>query len=149
MDSYLTVILNFLISGVAIILALVRFQSDKNKDNSADRDAMDRRLDAMQTDYNRQIADYKLCCETRFTRIETRFDIFWKDFEAQMAKYLHSPHTPETDVLLEKLEAGVISPEERKMLCEKIEGHITRREYAPEVIPAAAALKAHLSVWKF
>lgn len=42
----------------------------------------------------------------RITVLETKVEVFWKFLEENIAKILHSPHTPEIDALLDKLIDG-------------------------------------------
>lgn len=39
-------------------------------------------------------------------RLQTQIEPFWKMVEMEVPRILHSPHTPETDRLLEQLENG-------------------------------------------
>ena len=41
---------------------------------------------------------------------------FWKIIELELPKLIHSPHTPEIDILLEKMSEGKLSIEEAKDL---------------------------------
>lgn len=41
--------------------------------------------------------------------LETKIDVFWKNVAYDAAKILHSPHTPELDVLLEGFQDGTLT----------------------------------------
>ena len=48
--------------------------------------------------------------------MEPKIELFWSNVEAIMAKYAHSPHTPEIDGLLLKVRAKDITPQEHSHL---------------------------------
>ena len=48
----------------------------------------------------------------RLVRIETKVDVFWKAVEGRLVDMLHSPHSPEVDVLLDKMKQGGLSLDE-------------------------------------
>ncbi len=62
--------------------------------------------------------------QTQLARLETKMEPFWSLIEIQVAKMLHSPHTPEMDILLEKLIDGSLNLKENlnldSMLCETL-----------------------------
>lgn len=41
--------------------------------------------------------------EQRITKLETKMELIWNYVDDNMGKILHSPHTPEIDVLIEKM----------------------------------------------
>jgi len=45
----------------------------------------------------------------RLTALETKIEPFWEMVQKELPKILHSPHTPELDVLLEKMANGNIN----------------------------------------
>jgi hypothetical protein len=145
MDSEIIfAVLSIVIAGSALIITVTKNQSANRRLTLEDERAMDKRLDSMKTEIDKRLSDYKLEMEHRLTEIEGKVNIFWKDFETKMANFLHSPHTPETDILLEKLGAGTITMDEKLILCGFLEGHVRNKEYSPEKIPAAIALSIHL-----
>jgi|SRR5688572_12007362 len=60
--------------------------------------------------------------DERLGVIEKQVTLFWRMVEQHMTTVLHSPHTPEMDVLLERYQAeGIeLSPEEAKELSERL-----------------------------
>jgi len=54
--------------------------------------------------------------KNRITRLETQMQPFWTIIEKEIPKLLHSPHTPEIDVLLDKMSQGILTIEEAKDL---------------------------------
>ncbi len=52
--------------------------------------------------------------------LETKIDVFWKNVAFDAARILHSPHTPELDVLLEKLGRDELIPVETARLIEML-----------------------------
>lgn len=56
----------------------------------------------------------------RVTRSETTIQIFTETLKNHLATQLHSPHTPEKDVLLEKLHDNTITKEEACKLKEMV-----------------------------
>lgn len=42
----------------------------------------------------------------RVTALETKIDPFWRVIQDKLPAFLHSPHTPELDKLLERYQAG-------------------------------------------
>lgn len=42
----------------------------------------------------------------RLIVVETKLNLFFKDVSLTKADFLHSPHTPELDLLLEKVQSG-------------------------------------------
>lgn len=53
---------------------------------------------------------------SRIESIETKIELFWEVVREKVIGIIHSPHTPETDILLDKLRDKTISPEEAKEL---------------------------------
>lgn len=54
--------------------------------------------------------------------LQRQGDLFWKMVEQHMTTVLHSPHTPDLDLLLEKYQAGIkLSEDEAKELAYKLE----------------------------
>jgi hypothetical protein len=56
----------------------------------------------------------------RITKLETQMQPFWSIIEKELPKLIHSPHTPEIDVLLDKLMAGILTIDEAKELKERL-----------------------------
>jgi hypothetical protein len=48
----------------------------------------------------------------RLVALETKVSPFWKIVETELPKIIHSPHTPEIDVLLDKMAEGKLDKEE-------------------------------------
>ena len=48
----------------------------------------------------------------RLTKLETQMAPFWNIIEKELPKLIHSPHTPEIDILLEKMIEGVLTRDE-------------------------------------
>lgn len=136
----ITTIIPIIIALIAVIISLAEFNYNKNRNQSKDNTTSIEQIGSLRSEFDGKLSDYKLEMEHRLTEAEGKIDIFWKDFERKMATYLHSPHTPETDKLLEKLADGILTDEERIKLCQALEGHIDRKEYAPEKVPIAIAL---------
>ena len=146
MESSIFVIVTIVISLIALIVSVAQYNSHQNRQDREDERKVDDRLDKLEAKFNKELSQYKIEMEHRITELESHVNIFWKDFEKKMANYLHSPHTPETDKLLEKLADKGLEEPEKKELCAKIEEHLKKKEYAPEKVPAALALIAHLCV---
>lgn len=54
----------------------------------------------------------------RIAKLETKVELFWGSMKRAAAELLHSPHTPEFDVLLERSQIGVLSKDEARRLRE-------------------------------
>lgn len=52
---------------------------------------------------------YAISIEHRFSVLETKMDVFWKNVGKSAADILHSPHRPELDRWLERYQAGELS----------------------------------------
>ena len=50
----------------------------------------------------------------RITRLETKMELFWGTMKNAASDILHSPHTPEFDILLEKNKLGKLSKAEKE-----------------------------------
>ena len=50
--------------------------------------------------------------KNRLTKLETQMQPFWNLIERELPKIIHSPHTPEIDILLEKMIEGVLTRDE-------------------------------------
>lgn len=60
----------------------------------------------------------------RIKDLEVKIGLFWKIVEQEIPKILHSPHTPEIDVLLEKVMGGNITSDEAYELKCKLKGEL-------------------------
>jgi hypothetical protein len=85
------------IAIASIVIALATFLWNKYK---------------YQAEQANQWTCYKLEIESRLKDTETKVNLYWKSVEARMAKYVHSPHTPVIDKLLEKMQAGELGKED-------------------------------------
>jgi hypothetical protein len=76
-------------------------------------------------------------------RLQTQIEPFWKMVETEVPRILHSPHTPETDKLLEQLENGcLLSLEDIRVLKNSIRLALQGGEYSPgKRFPAALLVK--------
>lgn len=50
--------------------------------------------------------------KNRLTKLETQMQPFWNLIEKELPKLIHSPHTPEIDVLLDKMIDGKLTQDE-------------------------------------
>jgi hypothetical protein len=50
--------------------------------------------------------------EKRFSKLETKIELFWTTIEKNATEFIHSPHTPDLDKLLEKAHDKSLTPEE-------------------------------------
>ncbi|MDD5511383.1 MAG: hypothetical protein PHI12_11340 [Dehalococcoidales bacterium] len=121
-----------------------KVREDLSKQISQVKDDLKKEVIEVKDDINNRFHDYEIKQEHRITEIEGKIGIFWQDFNKKMAGLIHSPHTPETDLLLDKVVAGTITKQEALDLCAKIQGHIEKKEYPPEKVPAAIALVVSL-----
>lgn len=78
--------------------------------------------------------------------IEAKIELWWKSLGSKAAKILHSPHTPELDGLLEKVQAEQLSASELSrltLLLEEMENDKTeelpRRELAAHLLVTLCA----------
>jgi hypothetical protein len=76
-------------------------------------------------------------------RLQTQIEPFWKMVETEVPRILHSPHTPETDKLLEQLENGCLfTLEDILDLKCAIKEALQKGEYSPgRRFPAALLVK--------
>lgn len=63
-----------------------------------------------------KILSYLQNIRERLVKVETKTDLFMAALQSWSVKVLHSPHAPDRDHLLEKLEKGSITREEAKTL---------------------------------
>ena len=56
----------------------------------------------------------------RLTKLETQMAPFWNIIEKELPKLIHSPHTPEIDILLDKMVERKLTIFEAKDLKEKL-----------------------------
>ncbi len=70
----------------------------------------------------------------RLTKLETQMSPFWKIIECEIPKLIHSPHTPDIDVLLEKMSDRKISIEEMKDLKCKLGDEIVNPNLKKELL---------------
>lgn len=76
--------------------------------------------------------------ENAATKIKV--DLFWKVVEKEMIGILHSPHTPDLDVLLDKLKNDIITPEEVRELFDRLQTFILTAETTKSSETIAAAI---------
>lgn len=99
-------------------------------------------VDARHTDHDNKID----CLIKSNATIEAKIELWWKSLGAKAAKILHSPHTPELDSLLEKVQTEQLSTSELSrltMLLEEMENDKTeplaRRELAAHLLVTLCA----------
>jgi hypothetical protein len=54
--------------------------------------------------------------KNRLVKLETQMQPFWSIIEKELPKIIHSPHTPEIDILLDKMVEGKLTIEDAKDL---------------------------------
>ncbi len=90
------------------------------------------------------IAEHNLHLEHRLTKLETKSDFTQQaivEIEATLSKYLHSPHTPEIDNLLDKVINHTITLTERARLRELLVEALNNPEI-DDLIQIAAGILA-------
>ena len=103
------------LSIISLIFVALNFVKAQYLDKAAD--------ERRRTEEARELAKCKaadeLSLERRFSRIEsqvgsieTKVGLFWATVTPALAALLHSPHTPEADILIEKLSGNTINNEE-------------------------------------
>jgi len=80
--------------------------------------------------------------EARFVRLETQMELYWHSVEDRLSKNLHSPHLPETDILLEKVLDGTITLAERQQLINQLLDHLCEDALAREKCVSAEVMIA-------
>lgn len=92
----------------------------------------------VQAIYQRWVADARrdIKYEHRFTNLETKVELYWNSVEDALAKGVHSPHTPEADRLLEKIQTDQITLPERMRLRQLLIAQIC--ELTPDPIRCTA-----------
>ena len=73
----------------------------------------------------------------RITRLETKVELFWGTMKKAAADLLHSPHTPEFDMLLEKSKADKLTRAEAMRLKELL---LEERKTGDKISQFVAAL---------
>lgn len=82
--------------------------------------------------------------EHRFTELETKTNLFWHTVETKMTEFVHSPHTPDIDPLLEKMATKNLTTDEAKDLLYQLECALRDHLYAGEKVLAVIFITARL-----
>ncbi len=88
--------LPYLFSGAFLLLAILTFAYARKRDNKEEFT---------------KLSDKVEIALNRLTVIETKAEIYFKGMSVSAAQALHSPHTKELDVLLEKFQRDEIQSE--------------------------------------
>jgi hypothetical protein len=97
--------------AVAAIALLLKF-SDRSKKHQEQIREEWREADSEISKLLSEMSDEFTEMHAEIEVMKKQLEVFWRGVAYNSASLLHSPHTPELDVLIEKFTTGVISPEE-------------------------------------
>ncbi len=133
-----------IITGVVVV---VRWIQDGRRTDVLDAKELDRRfaeqnknIDLRLDGFKSEFDKYQVKTGERIAALETKIDPFWNS----LGKFLHSPHTPETDILLESFCSGLITIDQKITLADRLEDGIKDGVYAGDKTAAAFCLIAYL-----
>lgn len=137
MDKIYLLLPGLLISAISLYLAIDARRHSRRREGASDWQA---RIDGLRLEFLPLLVLTRTM-EADLLVLKKQVEIFWKGVSFSSAQALHSPHSPELDILIEKFQRGQIDDEELgefKAMLRHIETDDTetafRRKAASEVL---------------
>jgi len=99
---------SFCVAGVALLLKFLDRNDRRQEDLRIEWRQADEDLRSLLKEMHGEFSDMHSEIEV----MKKQMEVFWKGVAYNAASLLHSPHTPETDALIEKFVGGTINREE-------------------------------------